>query len=235
MVPTIVFPSMNPELCAFARAFIPPDWPVIVKDGNPERHFDELKTLDIQTKWAVNVDEDCFVINPQAVLELIAHMEASGFDTAAIQDGASYLRYHHPVMFNPFFFVFNVEKVQAAPKVTTDIPSMLDSSRQFAHLQRYSDLPCEFDGFEPYYPFFTDLLLAGLRPLFLANHAWDAFDPGLTNLGKPSIVLDERGNELCIHSWYSRLYSDPSLRGRFDACIRYAYNQRRKLLGFPAE
>ncbi|TFW30393.1 hypothetical protein [Duganella callida] len=233
MVPTIIFPSMNPELCAFARAFIPPEWPVIVKDGNPERHFDELKTLDIQTKWAVNVDEDCFVINPQAIVELIAHMEASGYDTAAIQDGASNLRAHNPVMFNPFFFVFNVAKVQAVPKVTTDIPTMVATSRQFAPLQRYFDLPFEFDGFEPYYPFFTDLLLAGLRPLFLNNHAWEAFDPAPTGLGKPSIVLDERGNELCIHAWYSRLYHEPVVRARLDACIRYAYDQRRKLLGLP--
>ena len=218
MYPTIIIPSMNPVLCAKARAFIPKEWPVIVKDGNPSVHFDEIKLLDIRTKWAINVDEDCFIMDPPAVLRLIETMEAGGYDSAGIQDGSSYIRHHNPVLFNPFFFVFNVAKVQAAPKLSLDI----EETRKYAHLVRFHHLPHKYDGFEPYYSFMLDLLEAGLKPLFLASHAYEAFDPGEHGLGKPSILLGEDGKELAIHAWYSRLWHLPAVQDRIRQCEEYA-------------
>lgn len=210
---------MNEVLCSQARSFLPSEWPVIVKDGNPTKHFYEIKTLDIATKWAINLDEDCFIINPDRVLSLIATMEREGFDTAGIQDGSSYIRHHNPVMFNPFFFVFDVAKVQAAPKLEVDVPT---ESKRFSHLIRYSNLPYKYDGFETYYPFFFDLLHAGLRPLFLRSHAYDAFPNDGSGLGKPSILLGEDDKELAIHAWYSRLYEHPIVQQRIQICDDYA-------------
>lgn len=228
MIPTIIIPSMNPTLANLARAFIPSDWPVIVKDGNPYTHFDEIKKLDIATKWAINLDEDCFLINPNGVIRLIELMERNAYDTAGIQDGSSYIRHHNPVLFNPFFFVFNVAKLQAVPKLNADIPT---ESRKYAHLIRFNHLPHKFDGFEPYYPFFFDLLEAGLKPLFLANHALDSFSTEGHGYGKPSILLDEDGGELAIHAWYSRLFnSDPIVQRRIQVCIDYAVAARAKIV-----
>lgn len=223
MYPTVIVPSMNPVLCAMARSFIPPEWPVIVKDGNPLKHFDELKTLSIATKWAINVDEDCFIIDPAGVLRLISQMEAEGYHTAGIQDGASYMRQHNPVMFNPFFFVFDVEAVQAAPKRGSDI---VPTSMSFDHLVRFRQLPHVYDYFEAYYPFFLDLLQAGLKPLFLNNHAYEAFDDSGNNLGKPTILLNEDGTQLAIHAWYSRLYHEPVVQERIRICVEYANTHR---------
>ena len=219
MKPTIIIPSMNQVLCEKARAFIPADWPVIVKDGHPGRHFDELRALNIATKWAINLDEDCFLIDPSGVLRLIATMERAGFHTAGIQDGSSNLRFHNPVMFNPFFFVFDVAAVQAAPRSSVDVAQ---ESQRCAQLQRYSHLPFAYDNFEVYYPFFMDLLTAGLKPLFLSNHAYEDYDPGGYDIGKPTIVLGEDGEELVIHAWWSRLYHEPVIRERISACEEYA-------------
>jgi len=227
MNPTIIIPSMNHTLANLARMFIPGDWPVIVKDGNPYTHFDEIRKIDIGTKWAINVDEDCFLINPNGVIKLIRFMENNGYDTAGIQDGSSYIRHHNPVLFNPFFFVFNVEKLQSAPKITADIPT---ESEKYAHLIKFKHLPHKFDGFEPYYPFFFDLLKAGLNPLFLANHALDSFSTEGHGYGKPSILLDEEGGELAIHAWYSRFFNDnPIIQKRIQSCIDYAVAERIKI------
>lgn len=220
---------MNPILAEKARSFIPPEWPVIVKDGNPTRHFYEIKELDIQTKWAINCDEDCFIMDPAGVLRLIRLMEEGGYDTAGIQDGSSYIRHHNPVMHNPFFLVFNVAKVQAAPRLDLDI----SESEKFKHLVRFNHLPHRFDGFETYYGFFLDLLAAGLKPLYLANHAYEAFDPGPYGLGRPSILLGEDGGELAIHAWYSRLYHEPVVQERIRICEEYA-RARVNALSAPA-
>ncbi len=219
MIPTIIIPSMNPILCEKALSFIPPEWPRIVKDGNPTRHFEELKGLDIKTRWAINVDEDCFLINPRLVVELLQRMEREGYDTAAIQDGASHMRYHNPVLFNPFFFAFDVKKLQAVKKQCVD---PVAESRQYEHLVKYRDLPYKFDGFEPYYPFFVDLLHAGMRPLYLPSRPFHEFPQDGTNIEKPSILLDPDGRELAVHAWYSRLYHEPVVQNRIRICEEYA-------------
>lgn len=219
MHPTVIIPSMNPVMSEKARAFIPQGWPVIVKDGNPLRHFDELRALPIQTKWALNLDEDCFLIDPEGVLRLIDTMASGGYDTSGIQDGSSYMRQHNPVIFNPFFFIFDVAKLQASQKCVVNVAT---ESQRFSHYVTFTDLPYQYDEFEPYYPFFMDLLLSGLKPLFLANHAYDAYDPCGTNLGKPSIVIGPDGKELAIHSWYSRLYHEPFVQERIRICEVYA-------------
>ena len=121
MFPTVIIPSMNSILCEKAKSFIPSSWPVIVKDGNPLTHFDELRTLKIDTEWAINLDEDCFIIDPDGILRLIEMMKSDGMHTAGIQDGASYMRGHNPVMFNPFFFLFEVSKIQSAKKFHAEV------------------------------------------------------------------------------------------------------------------
>jgi len=220
MYPTIIIPSINPILCLKVRSFLPGEWPVIVKDGNPQKHFYELKTLDIKTKWAVNLDEDCFLMNPDGLLKLIEFMEQGGYQTAGIQDGSSNLRAHNPVMFNPFLFVFDVAAVQSAPTVAVDIP---EESKKFEHFVRYNHLPYQFDNFECYYAFFMDLLAAGLKPLFLNNRAYEEYDPGPYDIGHPTIVVGEDGEELAIHSWWSRLYfQNTAIMQRVHLCEDYA-------------
>ena len=219
MYPTIIIPSIHEELCKKARSFFPEEWPVIVKNGHPLIHFNQLRTLDIKTKWAINLDEDCFIINAPGVLKLIDFMEQNGYQTAGIQDGSSNLRVHNPVIFNPFFFVFDVAALQSAP--TTSV-AILEESPKYEHFVRYTHLPYKYDNCEPYYPFFMDMLVAGLKPLFLRNHALEAYDPGPYDIGKPSIVLDEDGNELAVHAWWSRLYHEPIIQERIRVCEEYA-------------
>lgn len=219
-IPTIIIPSMNPTLCELARSFIPPEWPVIVKDGNPHKHFAELRALDIKTKWAINVDEDCFLADPGAIQRLIATMEAQGYDMAAVQDGASNLRTHNPVIFNPYFFIFDVAKVQATP-ARPDLDAVAESHK-FSHLVRFHELPHSYDGFEPYYPFFIELLTAGLRPLYLNNDALLSLPLSEYDLGRPSVVHGEDGAELAVHSWYSRLWDKPIVKERIRFCTEHA-------------
>lgn len=241
MYPTIIIPSMNEVLCKKAVSFIPKDWPIIIKNGDPRTHFYELKSLDIKTKWAVNVDEDCFVIDPVGILRLIDQMERDGYDAAGIQDGSSPMRSHNPVVFNPFFWVFNVAKVQAAPSLSLDV---VVESQKFSHLVRYKHLPYEYDNFEPYYSFFIDLLHAGFRPLFLSSIPFDGYQHDEYNMGKPSVLLGEDGKELAIHSWYARGYSSmPIVQDRIKVCEDYANSKKvdfdvsggdkSKLKGFP--
>ncbi|RZJ11107.1 MAG: glycosyltransferase, partial [Rubrivivax sp.] len=112
-----------------------------------------------------------------------------------------------------------VEKLQASTKSCVDPAT---ESQRYAHLVKFHGGTAQFDNFEPYYAFFVDLLHCGLRPLYLPNREFSEFPDDGTNLGKPSVVMDDEGRELCVHSWYSRLYHEPIVRQRIQRCVDHA-------------
>ena len=160
---------------------------------------------------AVNVDEDAFIVDPQAVLDLVAVLLEGGYANIGCSDGDPATTGRDPVVTNPFFNVFNLQLIR----------SRFDRK---ALVRRVDDR-------EPYYPFFH--WMAGTFPtLYLParRHA-----DGIT-----TVALDPQGRTLCLHTWFSRFYSMPSWlvrriepsqgmqRGRIDAVIREAYGRRGK-------
>ena len=158
---------------------------------------------------AINVDEDAFIVDPEAVLALVDTLLEGGYANIGCSDGDEATTGRDPVVTNPFFNLFNLQLIR----------TRFDKKA----------LVRQLDDREPYYPFFH--WLADTFPtLYLParRHA-----DGIT-----TIALDPQGRTLCLHTWFSRFYSMPAWivrriepsqgtqRARIDAVIHEAYALR---------
>ena len=162
---------------------------------------------------AVNIDEDAFIVDPQAVLDLIGTLLEGGYANIGCSDGDAATTGRDRVVTNPFFNVLNLQLIR----------TRFDRKALVRRL----------DDREPYYPFFR--WMADTFPtLYLPakRHA-----DGIT-----TVALDPQGRTICLHTWFSRFYSMPSWivrriepsqgmqKVRIDAVIREAYDLRGKPL-----
>lgn len=158
---------------------------------------------------AINVDEDCFITNPQAVLDLVDYVIDNHIENAGCPDGGIWApRYANPLITNPFFNILNL-------KLIRETFSKHDV-RKFNYAQHKEEMiesypkemlyqGCKWDfdkeDHEPYCKFF--LWLASHRnTLYLHN----AQHPD----GTTTILMNHKGEEMCRHTWLSRFYSVPA-------------------------
>lgn len=163
---------------------------------------------DTDCDIAINVDEDCFLADADALRTVVDAVIDGGLANAGCPDGGGNCpRHGNPVVTNPFFNVFNLKLIRE--KFSADAVRTYDYDADKARLM--AEYPKErletdysFDNtkyVEPYYRFF--LWLAGnFRTLYLASgfHA----DGITTQLYAPD------GRLLCAHSWFARFYSTPT-------------------------
>ena len=164
---------------------------------------------DMDCDIAINVDEDAFIVDPQAVLDLVDTLLQGGYANIGCSDGDAATTGRDKTVTNPFFNVFNLQLIR----------TKFDRKA----------LVCKLEDKEPYYPFFH--WMADTFPtLYLParRHA-----DGIT-----TIALDPQGRTLCLHTWFSRFYSMPAWivrriepsqgtqKARIDAVIREAYGLR---------
>lgn len=163
---------------------------------------------------AINVDEDCFITNPDAVFSLVEYVIENGIANAGCPDGGGAVpRGANPIVTNPFFNIFDLrilrekfsvnnvknfdyqvhkkEMIEAFPK------EMLYESRKF-----------NFDriDYEPYYPFFL-WQASNTKTLYL--HSKRHQD------GWTTMLYNHKGEEMCRHTWLARFYSVPSFLVNF--------------------
>ena len=162
---------------------------------------------------AINVDEDCFITDLDAVLALARKAHAEGWVNIGCSDaGEGVPRKGSPEVTNPFFNIFNLHEIRKAWNAYRLVPELRRDC---------------YKGKEPYYNFFLWLVrtFPG-RTLYLDNvrHA-----DGLTTR------LD-----CCLHTWFARQYhpglltrlfegndvKDVNHRERIDAIIDEAYVRR---------
>ena len=162
---------------------------------------------------AINVDEDCFITDLDAVLVLARKAHAEGWVNIGCSDaGEGVPRKGSPEVTNPFFNIFNLHEIRKAWNAYRLVPELRRDC---------------YKGKEPYYNFFLWLVrtFPG-RTLYLDNvrHA-----DGLTTR------LD-----CCLHTWFARQYNPGLLtrlfegndvkevnhRKRIDAIIDEAYARR---------
>ena len=158
---------------------------------------------------AINVDEDAFIVDPQAVLDLVDTLLQGGYANIGCSDGDAATTGRDKTVTNPFFNVFNLQLIRTKFDRKALVSKLEDK--------------------EPYYPFFH--WMADTFPtLYLParRHA-----DGIT-----TIALDPQGRTLCLHTWFSRFYSMPAWivrriepsqgtqKARIDAVIREAYGLR---------
>lgn len=166
---------------------------------------------DTDCDVAVNIDEDAFIVDPRAVLDLVDTLLEGGYANIGCSDGDPATTGRDPVVTNPFFNLFNLALIR----------TKFDRK---ALVRRQDDR-------EPYYPFFH-WMAASFPTLYLPARR---HEDGIT-----TCALDPKGRTLCLHTWFSRFYSMPSWlvgriepgqgmqKARIDAIIREAYGLRGK-------
>ena len=166
---------------------------------------------DTDCDIAINVDEDCFIANPQAVMALVDYVIVNEIANAGCPDGGGETpRNGNPLITNPFFNIFNLRLIRNQEGDSSAIQKKVKTFDYRSHIDEMkADYPTailireplyeRFD-LEPYYPFF----------FWLSYHFKTLYLPSQKHKdGWTTMLYDMQGQLLCQHSWLSRFYSVP--------------------------
>jgi hypothetical protein len=182
---------------------------------------------------AINIDEDAFVTDLDAILSLADFVVENGYANAGCPDaGSEFPRGFNPIVTNPFFNVLNLDVIRKIPFSKKDIKKFDYNSVKDEMIENFPKNflthPYNFDLYdaEPYYKFF----------LYLAYHCKTLYLFGKKHQDGFSTILYNHKNEIiCYHSWMSRFYKKPYLAkikkvknqtARIDALRDEAYAMR---------
>lgn len=162
---------------------------------------------DEECDIAINVDEDCFITDLDAVLELAKRVEEEGWVNAGCSDaGAGVPRKGDATVTNPFFNVFNLHEIRKSWNAYRLIPELKKDALK---------------GIEPYYNFFHWMVRTFPdRTLYLENtrHA----DTITTQLYSGQKLL-------CLHTWFARLFKVSLFTRLFEGNDRKDVDHRQRI------
>ncbi len=215
---------MNDDLFRLSGEFLrfnvaQPSHRVRITGSSAVEYFRQLSELDAD--WAINLDEDAFLFDPTALLDLVQQMNERGYAACGMPDGGVVpIRAHNPVVCNAFFNVFNLRRVRA---VWADWGLVCGLRHHSEHEQLIPAFARRtswaFDNFEPYYGLFFALLNAGERILYLDAEQWR--DEITT------VVKHPDGRPLLLHAWYARNWPiDPATRRRYEDIVAFIRDSR---------
>lgn len=236
--------SFNKELYLLSRGlYTQAGYPCVrLTDQTADGYFFTM-LRDQDCDIAINVDEDCFITDLDAVLALAKQVADEGWVNAGISDaGAGCPRGGHPLVTNPFFNVFNLKLIRTLwnePLTRKELSAFRFSDHRDALCQQFSSLQTPRSYFrervnldnadnEPYYNFFFWLALRFPGKTLYLN-SWRHSDGTTT------------ATDLCLHTWFARFYHPFRItylfehnalgkkhEERIDAIIDEAYSQRGK-------
>ena len=164
---------------------------------------------DTSCDIAINVDEDCFITNREAVVSLVDYVLRNGYVNAGCQDGGGWCpRGGNPLVTNPFFNVLDLRLLRQ--KYSKEAVRSFNYAEHKQAMQASFPAACLIEGraysfdktdFEPYYPFFLWQACA-TKTLYLYS---ERHPDGMT-----TILYNQEGKELCRHTWLARFYSTPA-------------------------
>ena len=145
---------------------------------------------------AINVDEDAFVSDLDAVLDMAEMALREGYVNVGCPDaGPGMLRRGAPEVTNPFFNVFNLELIRTKWEARV-MPARLAKERAAGCL-------------EPYYPFFRWLLAAFPdRTYYVSAHKH--------NDRITTVIATPEGRDFVMHTWFARFYRPSVLSYLFE-------------------
>lgn len=232
--------SMSDELYNMMLSLCPGDWEFIRVKNSSALGYLEYIVSDINqsdnssqaNKWILNLDEDCFLINYKQIYSLIEFLEKNNFDYTGIQDGGVIpVRIHNPLVVNPFFNLFNAEKLNLIKSnYKRNVYDVEEIKNKYQHYVKYQKTELKYDCYEPFYNFFFWLLESGLVPFFHNAEQYDkekylVIAPVLRIIpyyNSPSIIFDHLNNEIGVHTWHSRYINYPNIKKRIKNCYQLA-------------
>ena len=218
--------SFSPELYRLSEALYPRGVEAVrLTDRSADGYFYAM-LRDDECDIAINIDEDAYVCDPEAVMQLALKVDKEGWANAGTSDcGPGCPRSHNPIVTNPFFNILNLKLIREKYQGPTQIRAFDYHKVKGEMVSRFKEQATDayngsFDiyDFEPYYSFYL-WLAYNFKTLYLpAERHRD---------GISTILYDLQGNILCKHSWMARKYKvDAAQTQRINAMIDEVYALR---------
>jgi len=218
--------SFSPELYKLSGTLFPQNIEnVRLTDQTADGYFFTM-LKDTSCDIAINVDEDAFIVDLEAVFDLAEYVVANNYANAGIPDcGPACPRGMNPIITNPFFNILNLELIR-------DKYSDIKAIKKFDYEKVKDEMVSAFPNdilekisgdfecidYEPYYPFFFWLAYNFKTLYLLGEKHEDKFS---------TILHDLKGNPLCFHSWFARKYKIQKFHtDRINNLINEAYSIR---------
>lgn len=153
---------------------------------------------DTAADWVINIDEDAFVCDFDALKRLIEYCMENGYDNCGMPDGGVvHLRDGNPLVTNPYFNILNT-KVLREQLDTARLKEPPDRSRFTQTELLVGPHDFETTDVEPYYPFF----------IWTSNHFKTLYLKATNHPdGESTILYNHLDEPFLIHTWYSRFYN----------------------------
>ena len=150
--------------------------------------------------FVINIDEDAYVYDLAAMLDLIPFMAQEGYHYCGMPDGGvTQTRSDNPIVQNAFLNIFDLRAIR--PK----LPSIRTIEKQEFREEWKAMFPksqlkeaYNWQGQDLYYPF-GFWLFANFKPLYLDAENWQADTIS-------SVLKNHEGKSFVLHTWYSRAY-----------------------------
>lgn len=210
--------SMNPILYRKAMALCDLSYEKVHLMGTNADSYLFKVIQDADADWVVNIDEDAFISNREALESLLEYCIENNYVNCGMPDGGVvHLRDGNPLVTNPFFNILNVKTIreqfdigklcEAPDSSRFTEKSLLVGSYDFCNT-------CE----EPYYPFF----------IWMSNHFKTLYLKATDHAdGESTVLYNHHDEPFLIHTWYSRCYNRDSFHtNRIDNAYREACHLR---------
>lgn len=222
--------SANIELYTYSKKLTGNKFPKVrLCNTTADGYFYEMLS-DLECDVAINIDEDAFSIDEDALMDLVNYVVENNYVNAGMPDGGMLqVRAFNPIITNPFFNVLNLklirEKFSLEEIQNFDYAAHKDEliNNFPSELLAFENNGFNYDNYEPFYPFFF-WLAQNFKTLYL--HGVEHSD------GISTILHNHDGKPFLYHSWWSRVYNTDSYHHkRIQALIHEAY----ALQGIPCK
>jgi hypothetical protein len=181
---------------------------------------------EINCDIAINIDEDAFVTDMDAIWDLADYVVEHDYVNAGCPDGGiGVARGLNPIVTNPFFNILNLELIRTLPidkkKINKfDYLAVKDEMiAAFPKEMLFDEHNFNCYDFEPYYPFFF-WLAYNFKTLYLLGKRHTD--------NRSTILYNHKQQPICYHSWFARFYKIKTEQTkRINALIDEVYEIRK--------
>lgn len=157
------------------------------------------KILKYDIDYAINIDEDAFVVDNIELLKLLEYCIKEKVVNCGMRDGGVLpIRFGNPLVTNPFFNILDIKTIKKSFSPNT-LSNFNCKNIDYKKLIP-EKLPFKYeisDNYEPFYPFFI-WLNANFKVLYLdVKEHEDSYT---------TIVYNQLKQPILYHSWYSRSF-----------------------------
>lgn len=157
-----------------------------------------ITMLRSRADWAINIDEDAFVTDTQALEELLQYCIDNEIVNCGMPDGGVLpIRTHNPLVTNPFFNIINLKELRKRYNKEIVAGYGVYTTEYEAKSPQITG-EYSYDYFEPYCTFFV-WVSQNFKTLYL--------DGTTHSDGVSTILKNHEGKPFITHTWYSRFYN----------------------------